>query len=1181
MQGGLSGRKVQGKSAKTNVNDPAVCLSYQNQIKSMYPPGTSGSLDGADVSVTALSDSDTPMSATASPDPGSSSTSDKLRSLVEMEHLDLSNEQLDLSTETDTSSKSRDNRRGLEDVVSRTSFNENEKSIGNTSEDQNHKRNKFKEIEMMCDNNVQKDSEIVFERNGLNRNSDMSDASSVSQGKFDRDSGIRHSDMSDLSMDGDGRLTPKNQRDLEMYLQQIDETSVHQLSGESGIVSESASSNHSEGSQQSDQSDFRFDPSEIARKVMSEVSAHKNALDNLQKRSMVQSQMESNNLRNEFKNQTQPSIMSQATSLEHSAHLPDSKLSASATEISLKPETSVQSKISVTSPTNSAFTSPTHKPRVPPPVAAKPAYTFQSNPAAFRNLSTNVSNLALSSVSESAENLVEDSDKTQPPLQVQSTKSDIATTTAITLNKKDSFSSASSVNTSMSFSSFRPSNKMNFAEGGNQGRGSLYRPDSATSTSSYCSTPSSVQSVIYKPIIKESESPNITAYDSSSDQTSGSGSTSTVTPTINLSDIQNNSSQKRDASPALSTGSSASSKSGKPKKKVSFSDSEPSDTPSPLNLSSNHISYFDINRGAAQYTHNLPTWSYGVDNGSKHQTSHLSGLKQVLGLKDSQQKSRNKGPSPPVKYSQENVPKSPRDYLPKTVPPVTSTNMQINDSNSSRESTSVSSLSSPRESISSINSASVSSLSSPVSPGSLSSLNSPLLPGSDHRPVAPPQQQNQRAPHNQPPPYGQPPPSYRQAIQKINPPNNLPLSSPKHQVSPSRTLPFTSSSQESKVTLPNYFPPPLAGFGGSSVNVSRAPLRTFQEQSQNFHGDNRHFQGQSNKPQSDHLQGHSSQGQPNRPQGNSSQGHSSQGQPSTSQGNHYQGQPALPPYQNQSDAFTGQPLGPGQGHISPQQQYSLQTNIPQFSPSRKVPNYVDQLNYNPSQQDLSSRYTVYPAVNGPNEQIEMKNFQTDLVNRPPNYNSPNYNTGPQRRPPVPPARIDSWENMDRKLNQPLSPDQPLSKSYPLLASQHTSPKHNLLVNQPLSQSYHRVPQSPGGRPEMGPNKTFSQDPLSLSAGSNSQIFTGPVGDTRVSTSYHNNLIPTQAKIPNGNANYDQFPNDNIPNNQNFPRNTQVYPANNNVLNNSQLPNGGQLRRVTLGNDKKSFTRSNVLHSSKC
>ena len=1227
------------------MNDPSLCLSYQNQIKSRYPPGTGSSQDGGDVYVTALSDSDTPLSETASPDPGSSGTSDKLRGLAEVEQLDWSDEQLDMSNDTDSLNASCDKNRTSEHERSRSrTLDGNSKNVSSTHQNESEHVLESNEKTETLHGREQSNpnTELIFERNGINRNSDTSNASSLSQGKFDRDSGIRHSDMSDLSMEGDGRLTPKNQQDLELYLQQIDENNIHQLSGESGIVSESASSNISEGSQQSDQNDFQFDPSEIARKVMSEVSAHKKAVDNLQKTSMVKSQIEANNLRSEYQNQVQ-SLPSPTKS--NIPNMPDSKLSAIATDLGVKSETSVQSKVSMTDSANSAFMSPTHKPRVPPPVATKP--TFQSNPAAFRNLSTNISNLALSSVSESAENISDktDSDETRPPLEItkgKELKCALATTTAITVNKKDSFSSSTSASTSMSFSSFRPANKSNTADSENQGRGSLYRPDSATSTSSYCSTPSSVQSVIYKPIIKgkENESLNVTTYDSSSEQTSGSGSADTMTPTINLSEIPQTGSQKRDSSPALSTGSSASSKSGKPKKKVSFSDSEPSDTPSPLNLSGNQSSYFDINRGMGQFnTRNLPTWAYGTDSGFKNQSSHLSGLKQVLGLKEPHLKSRNKVPSPPVKYSQENVPKSPRDFLPKNAQNLTLVSLQKSDHNSSLESITNSSLSSPRESVSSVNSASISSLNSPMSPGSVTSQHSPSLPSDPnpygpHSPLSqrPVVQRTQRPTYAQPPPYyGQPPPPYKQAVQKNPPPTSLPLSSPKHQVPSSYSSPlspthvFTPSSVA--MTTSGNFPPVPSGFGGPSANVTRAPMKMLPDPSQNYQDYPSRYQLENSQgyrvQNQSQGQGHIAQ---NQPQGQRSQGQS-QGQISQN----YQGQlvqsqysfehqpirsldgkytihPQRPLNLGQNSDPKGQPFVQGQGHVSSQNPYGAKSVMHELSPTRpQVPNFGDQTNYNLPQDNqlMQSPGSRKGLTNGNPEQLEMKSFQMDPVSRPPNYSSPNFRIGPTRRPPVPPARIDSWENMDRKLNPPLSPDQPLSKSYPLLASQNMSPKHNLLANQSVSQSQHRIPQGPSKSPERGLNNSWGHYPSSQGITSQS-----PAGDIR-GNMYNKNFTSNQPKIPNGTANFEHFQNGNIPNHQNFPQNSDSYPvnnknvnrnqlANNNAVNNNQLannnmtssyqlaldnnqvlPTSSQLRRVTLGNEKRSFARTNVLQPSKC
>ena len=1237
----------------------------------MYPPGTSRSQDGGDVCVTALSDSDTPLSETASPDPGSSNTSDKLRGMGEVEQLDWSNEQLDMGNDTDSLNSSCDKNRTSEHPLSRSrTYDENSENVkAKENESRSEKQLEYKEktepIPEREQNNAN-NRELIFDRNGLNRNSDTSNASSVSQGKFDRDSGIRHSDMSDLSMEGDGRLTPKNQLDLELYLQQIDENNIHQLSGESGIVSESASSNISEGSQQSDQSDFKFDPSEIARKVMSEVSAHKKAIDSLQKTSMVTSQIEANSLRSEYQNQIQ-SLPSPTKS--NIPNTPDSKLSAIATDLGVRSETSMQSQMSVTDSANSAFTSPTHKAKVPPPVAAKP--TFQSNPAAFRNLSTNMSNLALSSGLGSTENILDktEADETHPPLEItkgKELKCALATTTAITVNKKDSFSSSTSVNTSMSFSSFRPSNKSNTADGENQGRGSLYRPDSATSTSSYCSTPSSVQSVIYKPIIKEkeNESPNVTTYDSSSKQTSNSGSADTMTPTINLSDIPQTGSNKRDSSPALSTGSSTSSKSGKPKKKVSFSDSDPSDTPSPLNLSGNQSSYFDINKGMGQFNaRNLPTWAYGSDAGLRNPPSHLSGLKQVLGLKDPHLKSRTKVPSPPVKYSLENVPKSPRDFLPKNAQNLTLATLQMSDHNSSLDSITNSSLSSPRESVSSVNSASMSSLNSPLSPGSVASQHSPSLPpdlNPQEAPGFPAQrpaiQQNQR-PYAQPPPYyGQPPPPYKQAVQKNPPPTNLPLSSPKHQVpssltsqmSPSHAFPPSSVA----MAMSNNFPPPLTTFGAPSANVTRAPMKSMPDPSQNY-------QDYPNRYQLDGSQGYRMQNQPQgqgyiaqtQPQGQISPGQSQGQYQSQSQGQGYNGQtkpqgqispgqshgqyqrqpsqeypgqlvqsqynlenqpirsldgkytihPKRPVNLGQNVDPIGQPLSQSQGQINSQSRYGTNPVMHESSPSRQVSSFGDHISYNSPRDNqlLPSPDNRQGLTNGYPEQLEMRSFQRDPVSRAPNYGSPNFSNGPSRRPPVPPARIDSWENMDRKLNLPLSPDQPLSKSYPLLASQNISPKHNLMMNQAISQSQQRVPQSPVKNPERGLNNSWGH--YSLSQGTISQ---NPAGGVR-GNMYNGNFTSNQTKVPNGSANIEHFQNGNIRNQRNsdgYPANNKIVnnkpvsnnattssqPANNNMtssyqlaLNNNQvLPTGG-LRRVNLGNDKKSFSRTNVIQPSKC
>lgn len=503
----------------------------------------------------ALSDSDT----TTSPTLGSSSASEKFRDIQNAESFNLS-----FDGKSDRSGFSDNSHKNLEVNVASGD------DIDNTSAD--------KETVIIHD-----DSDGSFKRNSENRNSDVSNNSSISQGiQADKDFGKHGSDISDMSM-SEGRLTPKNSRDLENYLQTTDE---------SGIVSETTSSNHSEGSQQSDLINYRFDPSEIAQKIMFDVSVHKTALDSMQKLSMIQSQTDAHNLRTEYQNQTTPvSLPSADNKLLH-------KLSENTAAVS--DASSVQSNIPSFAANNagqSAFASPTHKNRLPPPVAAKP--TFQSNVSEFRNLSTNISNLTAIPTSESTTSTA--AQLSNVPLTPISTavlanpaSSSGFTTTAIMVSKHESFSSSTS--TTMPFTSFRPAGRPTPAE--SVSNVLQHRPDSTNSTSSHCSTPSSMQSVIYRPYAdkRTPDSPCVVAYDSSSEQTSGSGST--TTPTVSMSENYPNNviqSPKRDSSPALSSCSSTSGKSGKQKKKVSFSDSEPSDTPSPLDssASSYQLSYFD------------------------------------------------------------------------------------------------------------------------------------------------------------------------------------------------------------------------------------------------------------------------------------------------------------------------------------------------------------------------------------------------------------------------------------------------------------------------------------------------------------------------------------------------------------------------------------------------------------
>ena len=510
----------------------------------MYRMNSLSPQSSNEVSVMGLSDSDT----TASPTLGSSSASEKFLDPQEAEAFSLS---LDLRN-------ARLDDRSTPEVISGRS--------SASGDDRN-------ETIVEEDGLILHETQQAFNRSDEKRVSDNSDNSSISQGiQADKDFGKHGSDISDFS---EGRLTPKNQKDLESYLQVTDE---------SGIVSETTSSNQSEGSQQSDQTNFKFDPTEIAQKIMNDVSEHKTALDSMQRFSSFQMQQEANCMRSEYQKKVpSPSVTTaEKTSTDGSSSASDM--------------TSIQSKIAAFSGINqSAFTSPLNKPR-PPAVAAKPSFT--ANTSSFRNLSSKVQDLSSISSPETAMpsgNVSNQSTKTSKlhSEHQQSSPSNVYTTTAIVVSKKDSFSPSANSSATMSFSSFRPSGKPVDT--------SQYRPESTTSTSSHCSTPSSMQSVIYRPYGDSCnpDSPCVVSYDSSSDQTSGSGSAGTLTGNISdLPSLELIPTLKRDSSPALSSCSSTSGRSGKQKKKVSFSDSEPSDTPSPLDSSSNsnQLSYFDMNK---------------------------------------------------------------------------------------------------------------------------------------------------------------------------------------------------------------------------------------------------------------------------------------------------------------------------------------------------------------------------------------------------------------------------------------------------------------------------------------------------------------------------------------------------------------------------------------------------------
>ncbi|XP_053375846.1 tetratricopeptide repeat protein 28-like isoform X2 [Mercenaria mercenaria] len=1148
-QGGLTGRKIgPGKSTRAGATDPATYLQYQNQIKYMYRSETLSPPYGNEVSVVALSDSDT----TASPTLGSSSASEKLRDLQNAESFNLS-----FDGKSDKSSLS-----GKSDKLHSPDVKSMQSSLNGDEGDDTSADN---ETVIIHD-----ESDGSFKRNGENRNSDISDNSSISQGiQADKDLSKLGSDMSDVSM-SEGRLTPKNRQDLENYLQVTDE---------SGIVSENTSSNHSEASQQSEHTSYRFDPSEIAQKIMSDVSEHKTALDSMQKFSMMQAQAEAHILRTEYQKQNQQVIL--ASSGENNSTAVHDNVS--------KEQNTVQSKLAAFSGNNisqSAFTSPSHKSRLPPPVASKP--TFQSNTPGVRNSSANVSNLSAIPKSSSAEALVEQiSFSPSSSVQKQSSSSvpvtpvssSVFTTTAIMVSKQDSFSSSASAGTTMSFSSFRPGGKPPSAE--NVASVLHHRPDSTTSTSSYCSTPSSMQSVIYRPYGDKRipDSPCVVSYDSSSEQTSGSGSASTITPTVNMTEkadtIQNDviSSLKRDSSPALSSCSSTSGKSGKQKKKVSFSDSEPSDTPSPLDssASSNQLSYFDLKKSSFG---NIPPRTGNMQPQLQMQKSHQNSSNSSLDSAGKLAAGNSQRPPPPsyqyaIRNSQLLQNKTAKPGILQQSPRQSySSNSSLNSSldevgrlppsQTSPVRTSGNQPSFQQQNQSESNSSYILNQSLPAGSSFTQNLSQYPNPNQSY----PPQNLSNRVPRNQ-------------GLSPVRNPGLSPVRSPG--ISPVRQNPAAPqhiSPEQTPVIPPRGIAPT------TRPNYMKIPDETISP-GQQMQSSRSYVSGPITPGQ-----GHMSRGQllPNQ-QYSGSLTHmtaireqipsESSSRPNSLQMNN----PALSPTKS---ALVRQPLSPPEGNLSPQEyfprppdQFRGSGYIDNQQGQKSMTNTFSQMNYQRSQSmDFLSRNAQNDQNKLLSQSYEMKDFPSKfsssqslnqispshtrngppipsasqiretLVNRNASANhmysgqsAANRNTE-RRNPPVPPARIDSWENMDKHLNEQRIP-------------------HNHVSNHPINNTFQQFYEQsePTGQKQNGqvvpnnPNKIVSQNGYLPGREQTNQMFNS---QTKV--------YPMNNSLPQSHHN---FANGNIPN-------LQLNPT-----------NVGPLRRVGIGSDKKSFAKSNVIQASKC
>lgn len=428
-----------------------------------------------------------------------------------------------------------------------------------------------------------------YENQNHNRNS-YSDSSQADDA-FHRDDVKRQSDMSDTSGISDNFITSKS---LVLSLPSELVTESGQFSSESGIHSE-VTSNQSDASQQSmDVPQFSPNPSEIALRVLAD--GDRTGLEEVQSQNFTPSQSESYIQRKQF----------------------FQSLSSGGNASNFK---AVQQLMTGGPALNTVNQSERIKPPVPQRGAKMPP-PLPVKPKQFQNLSDKFQKINLSN-----QNAGNNSVQTNPNKVTNQVKSesydfedDLSYTITTSSNRKGvKILKPGENNGNTMFSSFKPPQKGNFMLNNS-------RPESSASLSSIYSTGSSVQTVIQRS--HQGASPNVGSHVPSPEQFSNgprqspatSGSDNDIRIRTGLSqsswyNIDSDSSQnalfeKRCSNSSLSSASSYSDinqprktksilnnspnnprpRGKKPRKRVSFSDSEPSD----LDSSNHSRSLHDI-----------------------------------------------------------------------------------------------------------------------------------------------------------------------------------------------------------------------------------------------------------------------------------------------------------------------------------------------------------------------------------------------------------------------------------------------------------------------------------------------------------------------------------------------------------------------------------------------------------
>ncbi|XP_033748780.1 tetratricopeptide repeat protein 28-like isoform X2 [Pecten maximus] len=487
-QGGLSGRQVHRKMKKANVSDPAMNLQHQSRVRNMYPPGSSSSMN-LNVDMNGIQE----MSENSeSETDGRDSWDNRMQVSTNSESESSTIPEPRTNSESDNQTGTGQYHDGKEmSPVLMTEEYSLSRQTSNQSESYSFDRaDDVRTSALSYTSNLSEDSALLEEQK---RNS-YSD-SSQTEDMFQRHDGNRQSDMSDTSGISDQFMVSRNQNlPLSSQLDPV------LMSSESGINSEVTSSNQSDTSQQSmDAVNSQLDPHEVAMKVMRDLGPQKDILEGLQMQSFLKSQSNTQFMRRQFQNSSQISAFTKPSGVqEQTTRDKDSS--------QVRPQTAPRPN------------------KVPPPVPSKPKVlpkpssisnyqddTSQNpqNQGSYYSMQSlkGISEDDLSTSQESPS--VDDNDisyvVTRRTVPVGNSMSDLGHKSMPDLrnsspiyNTGGSTGSPYSAN-QMNFSSFKPqaaSSKRNVSK---VVAGGAMRPDSATSTSSLCSTGSSVQSVIHRP----------------------------------------------------------------------------------------------------------------------------------------------------------------------------------------------------------------------------------------------------------------------------------------------------------------------------------------------------------------------------------------------------------------------------------------------------------------------------------------------------------------------------------------------------------------------------------------------------------------------------------------------------------------------------------------------------------